>query len=95
MSTAIQQNRKYCKVCQGYSLHGRPGVNHILHLLLTMVTCFWAVVWISLILLHVGGWRCQTCGYAKNKWITLVGVLLVIVFAVCLSSVVFVAITGG
>ena len=40
----------------------RPGTNHILHLILTLVTFgMWLVVWV-LISIKIGGWRCSQCG---------------------------------
>lgn len=41
----------------------RKGVNHILHLLLSVLTLgAWVFVWIALVLCNMNGWRCRTCG---------------------------------
>lgn len=58
----LQQTSKWCKRCARNVLATRPGTNHILHLLLSLVTCgLWLIIWI-LASVRIGGWRCQTCG---------------------------------
>jgi len=40
----------------------RKGTNHVLHLLLTVLTAgLWLIVWI-LVSIKIGGWRCSQCG---------------------------------
>ena len=52
----------FCKRCGRQVMISRPGTNHILHLLLTILTCgFWLVIWI-LCSIKIGGWRCTQCG---------------------------------
>jgi len=59
---ATQETGKYCKTCQGNTLARRKGTNHILHLLLTLLTGgLWVIVWI-LTSVKIGGWRCTQCG---------------------------------
>ncbi len=59
----MDQTSKFCPVCRKPTLWARPGTNHILHLLLTVLLCgFWLPVWL-LASIRIGGWRCQTCGY--------------------------------
>ena len=59
----VEQEGKYCKRCQDQRLHQRKPVNHVLHLLLTFFTggC-WGLVWLFLVMTHIGGWRCTMCG---------------------------------
>ncbi len=60
----VAQDRKsgFCKDCNAQRVVWRKGTNHILHLLLTLVTLgWWLIVWI-LIGVKFGGWRCEQCG---------------------------------
>lgn len=60
------ETSKYCDYCGKQVLARRPGTNHILHLLLTLVTAgFWLIIWI-LISVKIGGWRCSVCGQSVN-----------------------------
>lgn len=69
----MDQTTKVCPICQKPTLWARPGTNHILHLLITVMLCgFWLPVWI-LASLRIGGWRCQTCGY-KGSLLSRLGV---------------------
>ncbi len=55
----------YCKECGKKVVIFRKGTNHILHLLLSIVTCgAWLVIWL-LCSIKIGGWRCSVCG-SKN-----------------------------
>lgn len=58
-----QQHRSgWCARCQRQVVVFRPGANHILHLLLTLVTCaLWLIVWLGSAI-RFGGWRCSVCG---------------------------------
>jgi hypothetical protein len=52
----------FCKQCNKQSVVFRKGTNHILHLLLTLVTMgLWILVWFGSAV-KFGGWRCSTCG---------------------------------
>ncbi|CAM3306981.1 hypothetical protein [Halomonas lysinitropha] len=65
---AEQMRQGFCRECNKYTLVKRRGVNHILHLLLSIFTLsLWVVVWVFLTLFHVGGWRCQACGSDQIK----------------------------
>lgn len=63
---AEQMRQGFCRECDKYTLVKRRGVNHILHLLLS-ITIFWIPVWIGLCLFNIGGWRCQVCGSDQIK----------------------------
>ncbi len=52
----------FCDACNAQRRLIRPRPNHILHLLLTIITAgLWIIVWI-LCAIRIGGWRCQVCG---------------------------------
>jgi len=55
--------RGYCSRCERAVAVTRPGVNHVLHLLLSIITSgIWLIVWFLVSILHIGGWRCSACG---------------------------------
>lgn len=77
---AVEQTQKYCTKCQNQELHCRPGTNHILHLLITVLLCgFWIPIWI-LSSLRIGGWRCQRCGTLPNQAAQSILALVLVVF---------------
>lgn len=52
----------YCNQCAAPRKLERKGTNHILHLLLTVITVgLWAIVWLGSTI-KFGGWRCHQCG---------------------------------
>jgi len=58
----MDQTCKFCPQCQKQTLWARPGTNHILHLLMAILTCgLWLPIWI-VASIRIGGWRCQSCG---------------------------------
>lgn len=65
MSTIIKSG--FCKVCGETRKVSRGRANHLLHLILTILTGgLWLFVWIG-IAVKFGGWRCETCGSTKVK----------------------------
>ncbi len=59
---AIQEKGGFCVTCNKNVMVRRKGTNHILHLLLSIITFgFWIIVWI-LVALKIGSWRCTQCG---------------------------------
>lgn len=59
---ATEQTARLCSSCREQRLHIRQGVNHLLHLLLTLVTGgLWIVGWLIALGLKPG-WRCSQCG---------------------------------
>lgn len=54
-----EENTGYCDHCARAVLIRRERVNHILHLLLTLLTCVWVIPWM---MMGPGAWRCQSCG---------------------------------
>jgi ribosomal protein S27AE len=60
--SSLQHKQKHCMNCNGSVLAQRKGTNHILHLILTIITGgLWAIVWIALAI-KFGGWLCPRCG---------------------------------
>jgi len=54
--------RDRCEICNGSRVFVRPGTNHMLHLLLTILTAgFWLLIWIGCAV-KFGGWKCSECG---------------------------------
>ncbi len=59
---AIQEKSGFCATCEQHVLVRRKGTNHLLHLLLSLVTAgLWIIIWI-LVSVKIGGWRCAQCG---------------------------------
>jgi len=64
---AFQEAGGYCSKCGKDVLVRRAGTNHILHLILTIITGgLWAIIWI-LSAIKFGGWRCTQCGSKASK----------------------------
>ncbi len=61
----MEQQVITCRVCRRATVHARKSVNHILHLLLAIITgCLWVPVWL-LVAMFPGRWQCQDCGNWK------------------------------
>lgn len=60
----VKQTSAYCNVCQRQSLFQKPRINHVLHLILSIVTLgLWLLVWAILGIINTGkSPRCVTCG---------------------------------
>lgn len=59
---AFQESSKWCRSCKKQVLVRRPGTNHLLHLILSVVTAgVWVIIWL-LSCVRFGGWRCSQCG---------------------------------
>jgi len=58
------QSSGICPGCGERRLVTRKGANHVLHLILTVLTFgLWAVIWfIVAAAAEYGKWRCQVCG---------------------------------
>ena len=61
---AIKQYSAFCPTCGRQSLFQRPGINHVLHLILSLVTVgLWVIVWLILVATNSAKKpRCATCG---------------------------------
>ncbi len=66
----VQHSQRYCDRCGDYVLAIRKGTNHILHLLLSIITFgLWIIIWV-LVSIKIGGWRCSKCGSSVYKLFT-------------------------
>lgn len=65
-----KKSRRYCKQCQGDVLAIASKPNHILHLLLSVLTAgVWLIVWFLIAVRGGGSWLCNSCG-AKTSQIS-------------------------
>lgn len=63
----MAEDRKsgFCKPCGKQTIVFRKGTNHILHLLLSILTGgLWLIIWLG-VAIKFGGWRCTQCGSTK------------------------------
>jgi hypothetical protein len=59
----MKQTQKYCPDCGENVLAQSPTANHILHLILTILTLgFWVFAWVLVIMSTIGVWVCTRCG---------------------------------
>jgi len=57
----------YCTTCSRSVLAVRNETNHVLHLLLTLVTCgLWFIVWVMVAGFSDASFRCPECGSVVN-----------------------------
>ncbi len=62
---AEEKRGGFCKSCNKQVVVFRKGTNHILHLLLTVLTAgLWIIIWLG-VGVKFGGWRCTECGSNK------------------------------
>lgn len=87
-------NRLYCTTCQRETPHQVQGINHLLHLILTLLVCgLWLPVWIMLAVAG-GNAACTRCGTAYANWLERAAWLLARgVLGLC--AVILVAIAGA
>jgi len=76
----MEQTQRFCNRCGRHRLFTRPGTNHILHLLLSLVTVgLWLPIWL-LCAIRVGGWRCTVCGsHPRAQFLPALVVLLLLI----------------
>lgn len=66
---ADERKSGFCDSCHKRTVVFRKGTNHILHLILTILTAgLWLVVWLG-VSVKFGGWRCTVCGSNRVKQI--------------------------
>jgi ribosomal protein S27AE len=59
---AFEETQKFCPSCGRNVLARRKGTNHILHFLITFLTCgIWLLFWAGSSV-KFGGWLCSQCG---------------------------------
>ncbi len=62
---AEEKSGGFCAACNKQSVVFRKGTNHILHLILSILTGgLWLIVWIGSAI-KFGGWRCAVCGSSQ------------------------------
>ena len=66
---AVKTASIFCKSCQGKRMAQAPSPNHILHLLLTLITFgLWLPIWILVSLFSGGQFHCTHCGNRVSMW---------------------------
>jgi hypothetical protein len=59
----MKQDSRYCPNCSAQVLATAPATNHLLHLVLSVLTAgFWLVIWLLVPLLWSKPYRCTRCG---------------------------------
>ena len=57
----------YCENCKKVTLHIKQRINHILHLILTIITFgTWIFIWICIALFTSGTPQCSKCGFKEG-----------------------------
>jgi hypothetical protein len=65
--TEFKESKGYCRTCKKHVLIRRKGTNHLLHLILTILTGgLWIVVWI-LCSVQIDVWRCSQRGSKARR----------------------------
>ncbi len=60
---SLKTKGAFCAHCQKQVMAQGPKPNHILHLILSIISFgLWLPVWLILSLAKVGGYRCTQCG---------------------------------
>ncbi len=87
---ATQYSSVWCKRCGQYRQGVRQGANHVLHLLLSVLTLgWWIPVWILICICGTtAGWRCSQCGYQKGNISFLLVISVVVLLAITVPFVV-------
>ncbi|KON79399.1 hypothetical protein PA01_12710 [Azoarcus sp. PA01] len=67
---AEEKKSGLCKACGKRTVVFRKGTNHVLHLILTILTAgVWLIVWFG-VSVKFGGWRCTECGSTGVKQVS-------------------------
>lgn len=62
-----EEAKGYCRTCQKQVRIRRKGTNHLLHLILTLLTGgFWIIGWV-MCAIKIDGWRCSHCGEKARR----------------------------
>ena len=89
----MQEAQGACRNCGRNVLIRRQGTNHVLHLLLALITAgIWIPVWI-LCSIKIGGWRCSTCGGRVARKLEVADYAVLVLFG--LIVLIVVAATSG
>ena len=58
----MQESFRKCKPCGKHVRAARPSANHVVHLIISLLTAgLWLPIWL-LCSISIGGWRCIECG---------------------------------
>lgn len=61
----LEYKSGFCEQCGQQRKVERQQTNHILHLILSVITAgIWVIIWL-LTSIKIGGWRCSECGSTK------------------------------
>jgi hypothetical protein len=87
----MHAENRYCVTCGRPTRHESPGANHILHLLLTIVTAaisggipWWIAIWI--VATFARAWSCSTCGADPLRHRRLIAPILALVAVTALAA---------
>ncbi len=58
-----KQASRFCPGCESNTLAVGTTPNHVLHLVLTVLTIgLWGIVWFLIVIGKTGGYKCSKCG---------------------------------
>lgn len=58
----------YCHNCECERGHSQPAPNHVVHLILTLLTAgFWLIVWLIVAMTATQKWTCSRCGASRRS----------------------------
>ena len=79
----MKQKRIFCRDCDKYVLGRKKQINHILHLIVSIITGgIWLIVWIFLAAFQKP-YQCPNCGWGKKEiMIYVLAILTVIIFLI-------------
>lgn len=65
----VEKSRRYCPEDDRMVLAEKPGTNHVLHLILTLLTVgFWVIIWVMVSLNNASNsYRCPHCGTVTKR----------------------------
>ena len=59
----MKTKRLFCSQCKEFSVFEKERINHVLHLLLSVFTGVWFLVWIALAMSNAAKpYHCRRCG---------------------------------
>ncbi len=66
----VSKLQRYCTDCEQHVLGEKNSPNHVLHLLLTLVTVgFWGFIWVfTMVVDAFTPYRCPQCGGNTSVW---------------------------
>jgi hypothetical protein len=57
----LEENWGFCPSCQRGVVIRRKGPNHLVHLILSLLTSgLWVIIWLA-VSVKPGGWKCAEC----------------------------------